>query len=76
MKHPVRSEFDTAVTEAGVTVTFKHGQHLQFSLIGRYRHCALASLETGTSSSDEVQYMARLENSRSVLVRLRGLEGL
>jgi hypothetical protein len=34
MKHPVRSEFDTAVTEAGVTVTFKHGQHLQFSLIG------------------------------------------
>jgi hypothetical protein len=23
MKHPVRSDFDTAVTEAGVTVTFK-----------------------------------------------------
>jgi hypothetical protein len=23
MKHPVRSEFDTAVSEAGVTVTFK-----------------------------------------------------
>jgi hypothetical protein len=23
MKHPVKSEFDTAVTEAGVTVTFK-----------------------------------------------------
>jgi hypothetical protein len=23
MKHPVRSEFDAAVTEAGVTVTFK-----------------------------------------------------
>jgi hypothetical protein len=23
MKHPVRSDFDTAVTEAGVSVTFK-----------------------------------------------------
>jgi len=31
MKHPIRSGFDTAVTEAGVTVTFKHGQRLHFS---------------------------------------------
>jgi hypothetical protein len=74
MKHPVRSDFDTAVTEAGVTVTFKPTNSIysfyrladsdDVARLGpvsleRVRHTA-ASGDTEDYPADEVQEMAQL----------------
>jgi hypothetical protein len=73
MKHPVRSDFDTAVTEAGVTVTFKptNGIYSFYRLAGsddvaRVGPVSLASVrhagavgDTGDYPPDEVQEMAQ-----------------
>jgi hypothetical protein len=74
MKHPVRSDFDTAVTEAGVTVTFKPTNSIysfyrladsgNVARLGpvsleRVRHAG-ASGDTEDYPSDEVQEMAQL----------------
>jgi hypothetical protein len=73
MKHPVRSDFDSAVTEAGVTVTFKPTNSIYsfYRLAesedtarlgpvspGRVRHAG-ASGDTGDYPADEVQDMAQ-----------------
>jgi hypothetical protein len=73
MKHPVRSDFDTAVTEAGVTVTFKPTNSIYsfYRLaesedvarlgpvsLGRTRHAG-PSGHTEDYSSAEVQAMAQ-----------------
>jgi hypothetical protein len=72
MKHPVRSDFDTAVTEAGVKVTFKPTNSIYsfYRLaesedvvrlgpvsLERVRHAG--SGDTEDYSSDEVQDMAQ-----------------
>ena len=73
MKHPVRSDFDTAVTEAGVSVTFKPTDTLYsfYRLAGsddvaRLGPVSLAQVrhagprgDTGDYPSDEVQNMAQ-----------------
>jgi hypothetical protein len=72
MKHPVRSDFDTAVTEAGVNVTFKPTNSIYsfYRLAGsediarlglsleRVRHAG-PSGDTEDYPSDEVQDMAQ-----------------
>jgi hypothetical protein len=71
MKHPVRSDFDTAVTEAGVTVTFKPTNSIYsfYRLaesedglgpvsLERVRHAG-PSGDTEDYPSDEVQDMAQ-----------------
>ena len=73
MKHPVRSDFDTAVTEAGVSVTFKPTNSLYsfYRLagsddvarlgpvsLGQVRHAG-PSGDTGDYLSGEVQAMAQ-----------------
>jgi hypothetical protein len=73
MKHPVRSDFDTAVTEAGVNVTFKPTNSIysfyrlaeseDVARLGsvsleRVRHAG-PSGDTEDYSSDEVQDMAQ-----------------
>ena len=73
MKHPGRSDFDTAVTEAGVTVTFKPTNSIysfyrlagsdDVALLGpvsleRVRHAG-PSGDTEDYPSDEVQDMAQ-----------------
>jgi hypothetical protein len=72
MKHPIRGDFDTAVTEAGVNVTFKPtnsiysfyrlGESEDVARLGsvsleRVRHAG-PSGDTEDYSSDEVQDMA------------------
>jgi hypothetical protein len=72
MKHPVESDFDTSVTEAGVTVTFKPTSSIYsyYRLAdtediarvgpaspGRVRHAGQAG-DTGDYASNEVQDMA------------------
>jgi hypothetical protein len=72
MKHPVRSDFDTAVTEAGVKVTFKPTNSIysfyrlaeseDVARLGpvsleRVRHAGSGDIED--YSSDEVQDMAQ-----------------
>ena len=72
MKHPVRSDFNTAVTEAGVTVTFKptNGVYTFYRLadgdaIARLGPASSGVRHTGPSgetedySSDEIQSMAQ-----------------
>ncbi len=73
MKHPDRNDFDTAVTEAGVTVTFKPTNSIYsfYRLaetediarlgpvsLGRVRHTG-SSGDTEDYSVDEVQDMAQ-----------------
>jgi hypothetical protein len=73
MKHPVRNDFDTAVSEAGVTVTFKPTNSIYsfYRLadsnnvarlgpvsLGRMRHAG-ATGDTEGYPSDEVQEMAQ-----------------
>ncbi|MFZ2082704.1 MAG: hypothetical protein WAV38_39830 [Xanthobacteraceae bacterium] len=72
MKHPVRSDFDTAVTEAGVNVTFKPTNSIYsfYRLVGSDDVARLGSVSLGQVrhpgprgdtedySSDEVQDMA------------------
>ena len=71
MKHPVRSDFDTAVTEAGVNVTFKptnsiysfyrlaeSEERLGSVSLERVRHAG-PSGDTDDYPSDEVQAMAQ-----------------
>jgi hypothetical protein len=73
MKHPVRSDFDTAVTEAGVNVTFKPTNSIysfyrlaeseDIARLGsvsleRVRHAGPSS-DTEDYSPDEVQDMAQ-----------------
>jgi hypothetical protein len=72
MKHPVRGDFDTAVTEAGVNVTFKPTNSIYsfYRLAGsediarlglsleRVRHAG-PSGDTEDYPSDEVQDMAQ-----------------
>jgi len=73
MKHPVRSDFDSAVTEAGVTVTFRPTNSIYsfYRLAGSediarlspvspggVRHAG-ASGDTGDYPPDEVQDMAQ-----------------
>jgi hypothetical protein len=66
MNHPVRSDFATAVAEAGVTVTFKPTKTI-FSFyrladsddIARLGAVSGASGDTGNYPSDEVQAMAQ-----------------
>jgi hypothetical protein len=73
MKHPVRSDFDTVVTEAGVTVTFKPTNsiysfyrlaesediaRLGTVSLGPVRHAG-PSGDTEDYPSDEVQAMAQ-----------------
>jgi hypothetical protein len=73
MKHPVRSDFNTAVTEAGVSVTFKPTNSIytfyrlaESDAIARLGPASLGSVRhTGPSgdnedySSDEIQAMAQ-----------------
>jgi hypothetical protein len=73
MKHPGRSDFDTAVTEAGVTVTFKPTNNIySFYRLADSDHVARLdpvswervrqtseSGDTGDYPSDEVQEMAQ-----------------
>ena len=63
MKHPVRSDFDTAVTEAGVTVTFKPTNSVySFYKLADASVLALpgpVSLDTKDYPADEVQDMAQ-----------------
>jgi hypothetical protein len=73
MKHPVRSDFDTAVTEAGVNVTFKPTNSLysfyrlaESEDIARLGPVSPGSVrdagpsgDTGDYPSDEVQDMAQ-----------------
>jgi hypothetical protein len=71
MKHPARNDFDTAVTEAGVTVTFKPTNSIySFYRLGesddvarlvsleRVRHAG-AGGDTEDYPPDEVQEMAK-----------------
>ena len=73
MKHPVKGDFNTAVSEAGVTVTFKPTNSVysfyrltdsdDIARIGpvapqRVRHAG-PSGDTGDYASDEVQAMAQ-----------------
>ena len=73
MKHPIRSEFDTAVTEAGVNVTFKPTNSIYsfYRLaesedvarlgpvsLGHVRHAGPRG-DTEDYPSDEVQVMAQ-----------------
>jgi len=73
MKHPVASDFDTSVTEAGVTVTFKPTNSIysfyrladtnDIARLGpvslsRVRHAG-PSGDTNDYTSDEVQDMAQ-----------------
>jgi hypothetical protein len=73
MKHPVRNDFDSAVTQAGVTVTFKPTNSIySFYRLGEsedtarlgpvspggVRHAG-PSGDTGDYPSDEVQEMAQ-----------------
>jgi hypothetical protein len=73
MKHPVRNDFDTAVSEAGVTVTFKPTNSIYsfYRLadsndvarlgpvsLGRVRHAG-ATGDTEGYPFDEVQEMAQ-----------------
>jgi hypothetical protein len=73
MKHPVRNDFDTAVSEAGVTVTFKPTNSIYsfYRLadsndvarlgpvsLGRVRHAGATGDAEGYPS-DEVQEMAQ-----------------
>jgi hypothetical protein len=73
MKHPVSSDFDTAVSEAGVTVTFKPTNSIYsfYRLadgndvarlgpvsLGRVRHAG-ATGDTEGYPADEVQEMAQ-----------------
>ena len=73
MKHPVRSDFDTAVTEAGVSVTFKPTNSIYSFLrlagtddsarlgpvsFGSVRHGGRSG-DTKDYASDEVQDMAQ-----------------
>jgi hypothetical protein len=68
MKHPVRDDFDTAVTEAGVAVTFKPTNSIYsfYRLadgddIARLGPASLASVSGDTEDypADEVQGMAQ-----------------
>jgi len=71
MKHPVRSDFDTLVTDAGVSVTFKqtNSNYSFYRLtdpnnIARVGPVSFAGVQhagrgTGDYSSDEVQDMAQ-----------------
>jgi hypothetical protein len=63
MKHPVRSDFDTMVTEAGVTVTFKPTNSLySFYRLADANALSLTgpvSLDTQNYAPDEVQDMAQ-----------------
>jgi len=86
MKHPVRGDFDTTVTQAGVSVTFKPtGSTYSFSRLADSAYIAPlgpvsfagvrhAGGNTGDYPSDEVQDMAQRiasEFAKSVLVGLR-----
>jgi len=63
MKHPVRSDFDTIVTEAGVTVTFKPTNTVySFYRLADANILSLSgpvSLDTQDYPPDEVQDMAQ-----------------
>jgi hypothetical protein len=71
MKHPVREDFDTFVTEAGVSVTFKQTNSIynfyrltdpkNIERVGPVSFAGVqhARRRTGGYSSDEVQDMAR-----------------
>jgi len=63
MKHPVRSDFDTAVTEAGVNVTFKPTNSIYSFLrladtrdIARLGPVSLGSVRHGGPSGDTKDY--------------------
>jgi hypothetical protein len=65
MKHPVRNDFDTAVTEAGVTVTFKPTNSIYsfYRLadggeIARLGPVSLASVRHAAASGDSQDYFA------------------
>jgi hypothetical protein len=71
MKHPARSDFDTLVTEAGVSVTFKQTNSIysfyrltdpnNIARVGPVSFAGVQHSGRGTAdySSDEVQDMAR-----------------
>jgi hypothetical protein len=69
MKHPARSDFDTAVTEAGVTVTFKPTNSIysfyrlaegdDIARLGPVSRHSGPSRDTENYLPDEVQAMAQ-----------------
>jgi hypothetical protein len=66
MKHPVRSDFDTAVTEAGINVTFKPTN----SIYSFYRLAESEDVARLLTLSRRAQY--RLSTDMASLVRQDG----
>jgi hypothetical protein len=73
MKHPVRSDFDTAVTEAGVNVTFKPTNSMySFYRLAESEDVARlgsVSLERVRHAGRSGDLLMRFKTWRSVLLR-------